>query len=270
MVRARLLVPGIVLAALLAVRAAAAPIAYDGFDYSPGDLVGQSGGTGDWKNSWSGDSDIDVILGGWSYVDSLGNSLEVSGNRIGLGSGSDTKKVERQLNQKLGSVTETVWLSVLLQGSGGSDVTNISLGDGLFVGQGDKDSGSTTIWLSDQDGLIDDSGISAAAQSFLMVRVDFQAGDEDVWVWIDPNLDTEPGILTADASGTLKDFETDFVRAQLSNPNSGLDEIRFGFNWFDALGKTPEPDTALLLGLGLVGLSLHSRRRRVTGSNSAS
>ncbi len=259
MARSRLVAPGLVLAALLAVRASAAPIAYDPFDYATGDLVGQNGGDGDWSSAWTGDDTIDVVLGGFTYTDSLGNPLEVYGNRIAIASGNKTKKVERQINQTIGATTETLWLSFILAGSSGSAVNNFSLGDGLFVGQGGKDSGSTNFRLSDRDGLIDDTGVSAASQAFLAVRVDFQAGNEDVWLWIDPDLDLEPSTASADASGTAKNFNTDFVRAQLSDTSAGLDEVRFGYNWWEIV-KSPEPETALLLGLGLAGLSFHSRR----------
>jgi hypothetical protein len=47
MTRTRLLSAAIALDALLAVRADAAPIVYDGFDYATGALDGQNGGTGD-------------------------------------------------------------------------------------------------------------------------------------------------------------------------------------------------------------------------------
>jgi len=224
MARTRLLSAAIALAALLAVRADAAPIAYEGFDYATGALNGENGGTGDWKSAWSGDSDIEVVSGGWSYTDSNGWPLSVEGNHIGLASGSDIKKAERQLNGSLGSATETIWLSFIFEGSSGSAVNNFSLGDGLFVGQGSKDSGGTNLWLSDQDGLISDTGVSAASQSYLVARVDFQSGNEDVWLWIDPDLNAEPDTLFADANGSAKDFSTDFVRAQLSDTAAGMDD----------------------------------------------
>jgi hypothetical protein len=258
MTRTRLLSAAIALASLLAVRADAAPIVYDGFDYATGALSGQNGGTGDWKSVWSGDSDLGVASGGWSYTDSNGWPLSVEGNHIGLASGSDIKKAERQLNGTLGSATETVWLSFIFEGSTGSAVNNFSLGDGLFVGQGSKDSGGTNLWLSDQDGL---TGVSATSQSFLVARVDFQSGNEGVWLWIDPVLNAEPDTLFADANGSAKDFSTDFVRAQLSDTAAGMDELRIGYFWFDIF-ETPEPSTALLLGFGLSGLSLHARRQR--------
>jgi hypothetical protein len=64
MTRTRLLSAAIALDALLAVRADAAPIVYDGFDYATGALDGQNGGTGDWKSAWSSDSDVEVVSGG--------------------------------------------------------------------------------------------------------------------------------------------------------------------------------------------------------------
>ena len=41
--------------------AAAVIIADDGFAYAPGDLTGQNGGTGDWKDLWSADSEFSMI-----------------------------------------------------------------------------------------------------------------------------------------------------------------------------------------------------------------
>ena len=177
---------------LLAHDASASLIAYDGFDYATGDLVGQNGGTGDWKDAWTGNTEIDVILGGNYYIDSVPNLLDSVGNHIEIESTQGSvKKVERSLNNKLGTGTATVWMSVIIDGTSSSAINNLGLGDGLFVGQGGKDTGSTNWGLHDINGQIGDSGISAGNTAILLVRIDFTAGDENVWLWVNPDLDAE-------------------------------------------------------------------------------
>ena len=248
--------------------ASASPIAYDGFDYPAGQLGGNGGGTGDWKDNWQGDTEIEVVTGGYSYTDSKGNTLAVVGNHIetSVDVGS-AKKATRSLNNKLGEVDETVWLSALVDGTSASDIHNLSLGDGLFIGQGGKNTGSTTFLLSDQDGVVGDTGVSSATLTLLVLRVDFSSvGDELAWMWVDPDLDVEPTTASADASGTIKSFEADFLQMQFEIPSSaGIDEVQFGYVFSEAVtftptSSTPEPGTATTLGLGLVVLSLCSRR----------
>ena len=79
---------------LLTQPASALLIAYDGFDYAAGDLLGQNGGTGDWKAPWTGDGEIDVILGGSSYVDTVPNALNVEGNRLEIDVAGTAKAFE--------------------------------------------------------------------------------------------------------------------------------------------------------------------------------
>ena len=44
--------------------ALALPLTHEGFDYSAGSLEGGNGGTGDWKDQWSGNSDIVIVAPG--------------------------------------------------------------------------------------------------------------------------------------------------------------------------------------------------------------
>ena len=233
-------------------------IADESFAYAAGDLNGANGGTGDWKSAWSAASELDVALGSYSYTDSLGNQLGVSGGHVELDSDpGGFKKADRTLNYKLGTIDETFWFGAIIDGALAASVNNIGLGDGLFFGQGTKDSGTTTWGLADQNGLIADTGIAADAAAFLLVRVDFTAaGDETVWLWVDPNLNLEPLLIDADASGAAASFEADFLRAQLETfGGAGFDELRLGTTFAEA-APLPEPHTSALIGLGLIASSI--------------
>jgi hypothetical protein len=254
----------VLLGVALSQSASAALIAYDGFDYATGSLEGEEGGTGDWKDKWQGDADIEVMLGGYSYVDAFGNALDVVGNHIeSAADNGSANTVSRPLNDKIGDTNGTFWMSVLLDGSSSSAIHNASLGAGLFIGQGGKDTGSTTWLLSDQDGLVGDTGVSSDGLALLVLRVDFTGGDETAWLWIDPRLDVEPGTGSADASGTIKSFESDFIQIQLELPTgAGLDEVRVGNDFADVTpyAALPEPGTVVLVGLGLMGMTVYARR----------
>ncbi len=208
------------------------PATYDGFDYNTGSLNGENGGTGDWKDSWSGDSQLRVETPGFTYTDSASNELTVSGNRVGKsGSANSTNKISRSINGKVNS--GTVWVSLILDGRNGSRSNNFSLGDGLFMGQGTKDSGTNRIGLADADGNTAQapSEFNPNDRHFLVIRVDFSGGNEEAWLWIDPLLDSEPSTAGANANlGSVKEFEFDFVQLQLQGNSSqvGIDEIRLG------------------------------------------
>ena len=67
--------------------------------------------------------------GGFGYLDAQGNELGASGNHVVLSSDTGSpEQVQRSLNQKIGSSNETVWVSVLLQGSSADELNNLALG----------------------------------------------------------------------------------------------------------------------------------------------
>ncbi|MBW2269250.1 MAG: PEP-CTERM sorting domain-containing protein [Deltaproteobacteria bacterium] len=194
----------------------------------------------------------------------MGNVLDVTGNHIELDA-SSTKKAERFLNNKVGEGTETVWASVLLDGSSTSDMNNISLDSGLWIGQGSNSSGDDTLTLYDQDGLVGDTGLSASGLNFLVLRVDFADGDDEfAYLWVNPLLDAVPDTGDADASGDIKEFSFDFLRLQLEEDTDvGIDELRLGSTAAEVMPHTPvpEPGTLALLALGLTTLAVAGRRR---------
>jgi hypothetical protein len=257
----------VLFAALVSSPALAVSIAGDGFDYTAGTIVGQQGGTGNWRDEWQGDTDIFVFPGGYAYVDGSGNVLLVEANhvevQVDLGS---TQKVDRPLDIRLGQVDETVWISAIVDGSSTNAINNVSLGDGLFLGQGGENMGSTTWQLGDRDGLVSDTGVSSDGQQFIVARIDFTAGDEQeqAWMWLSPDLSATPDVSTADASGLIKSFEADFLQIQLESAGSaGVDEIRAGDTFADVApyaAPIPEPGPAALVMLGLLGMAISARR----------
>ncbi|NRA01615.1 MAG: hypothetical protein HRU00_03335, partial [Myxococcales bacterium] len=208
------------------------PETYDGFVYGTGELTGENGGTGDWKDPWSGASEIRVASPGFTYTDTSGNELTVSGNRVGKsGSAGSVNSIDRTINSTVNS--GTVWASALIDGHNTARIHNVGLGDGLFFGQGTKDSNSNRLGLADADGNTSLAPVSFSPNDlhFLVVRVDFSGGNEEAWLWIDPVLDSEPGTGTANANlASVKEFEFSFVRLQTTrNSNqAGLDEVRLG------------------------------------------
>ena len=229
----------VLLGVSLASSAHAITASYEGFDYATGSLNGRNGGTGDWKDPWSGDSDIRVVSPGFTETDGGGNELTVSGNRVGK-TGNAVLKTVRTLNNETGASPETVWASVIIDGDGGNRIHNFSLGDGLFIGQGTKDSSTNRLGMSDQNGLLQNSTITPAGQHFLVLRVDFRSGNEHAWLWIDPSLTSEPSTASANASSTsVTDFKFAFVQIQVQRPNNtGIDEIRLGSSFADVTPHT--------------------------------
>ena len=134
---------------------------------------------------------------------------------------------------------------MIIDGDSGNRIHNFSLGDGLFMGQGTKDSGTNRLGLSDADGLLQNSSITPVGQHLLVVRVDFSGGNEDAWLWIDPALDSEPSTGSADASSNnVKEFSFDFVQMQLQRPNNtGLDEIRLGSTFAEVSPSAGPPNS---------------------------
>ena len=114
-----------------AISAKAALLAYEPFDYSPGEpLIGQNGGMGfnsAWLYNSSGHSNNQIVVSGsFSYTDQYGNQLLTSGNRVhvtgdGTAEGDNTGGV-RGSGQPLrvfgfyrgnSDVNETTWISLL-------------------------------------------------------------------------------------------------------------------------------------------------------------
>ena len=218
--------------AMMPVAARASIIAFESFDYNNDqELTNRNGGSGNWKDPWSADSNLKIVdPGTLAYTDSQGNTLNTSGGHVRSTSNS-TKTGTRVLDGTWGNSGTTVWLGVLIEGATGNRRTNVGLAEKFFVGQGSKTNSNDSWTLYDQDGQSFDSGIDAGGNTaFLAVQIDFSSGNEDAWLWINPDLNSTPSkSAAANGSGgsNIKEFEFDKAGLFFKGSSNGfIDELR--------------------------------------------
>jgi Concanavalin A-like lectin/glucanases superfamily/Immunoglobulin I-set domain len=215
---------------------------YEGFDYSPGDLAGQSGGTG-WTGTWTEEAtyngDHAVIaaitpwVGGISQLDTTGNALELAA----VGS-ADYDDIRGLLTTLGGNGSGTIYLSFE------SQITNTTWG-GIELVQ----DGTTSIFLGScweganwgwggRAAPVATTSVSPFTFSLLVYRFDFTPTNTAIRLYVNPTaLSTEPS--SADASGTQASLLT-FNELRIvshgylgsgAGPDGVMDEIRIGGSW---------------------------------------
>lgn len=253
------------LGCLLAGRAGADLIAYEGFDLSQGEnaLGGAAGATSSgWSGSWTATT-VDVSPGlAYGALTTVEGAARLDAANNGA-----------FRNFATAITGGTTWVSFIGVVSNTASYAGFSIFNGfgnerIFVG--DTSGGGN--WGFQSPGLTPAfaSGVSATNVSLLVLRVDWNAGvtnNEHVYLWVNPALGVEPDLLTADISLTTANLNPagssevmTRVRIQQggSSDNAVVDEIRLGTTWSDVL-VVPEPGAAALM---LVGLSLMGWLRR--------
>ncbi len=244
-------------------------LAYDGFDYPPeangGNLSDQNGGTG-WSGAWTNPrgysgtiqtGNLRVGSNGPAGYDShsAGNSTfqpiaSQSGRWLDCtASGNFAAHGYLDANGNIGADGKTLYFSFLQAPNGTSSFYEFelhrgNLGDAGRIGgigndTGDNDvhlraevpaGGSSTFW---------DLGPGNTNVNFYVVRIDYKAGNDDVFVYRNPTSTTEPTTPTLTVSNAADlSFDAICLGTYLNNRAVAHDEIRFGMTWADAVGNS--------------------------------
>jgi hypothetical protein len=276
--------------------ASAALLAYEGFDYAPGTLVGQNGGIG-FSNAWGTTTGSAAVQApGLGY-----GALATTGNKLFMDGAAGTVQTFRNITSQRGTDGTTTWISLITERTGQKGGTfgqggapsylrplNVSFyqlpiggtgnGSEIFaVGEGTRNQPPPAF---DEDvlGFLVGGSVANAAtrwttapvdnESFLLVRIDHGAANADTaYMWVNPDLSVEPTLGSAMAT-TTGNFNFNRVRPFAGNPSAEagniaaqgtVDELRIGDTWADV---TPIPEPASFTLLGLSALLMTRRGRR--------
>ena len=268
-----------VLVALIAVRASAALIAYEGFDYpaDPDGLNSQNGGIG-WSTDWNlGNSAI--IAGGFNYTDGSGNRLVTVANRASTDENGAGNFRSFPILRNAG----TVYFSFLIRNLNATSSSNYG-GFSLFSGFSERIFFGETNFFNGPLGheqigttVTQFAGTNAGLLNFVVIKLEFNAGttpgNEKATIFINPSLASEPS-STPYSLNNLTNFDFDTVRIQSGRTGGAspveiceIDEIRFGDTYADVTPHViPEPRFVGFSVLGLLPMLILRRKGRTVVS----
>ena len=239
--------------------ARAAQLAYEGFDYPTGssNLTGQSGGTG-WNGGWqtvnNGSADVassSLVAGASSPTGydalSTGNSCNLPTNRR-VGRFLDTStngpfgaRGYRDGNGRIGADGTTVYLSFMQQPNGTTSYYEFefhrgNLGDSGRIGGVGNDQGGNNVNLRAPNGTHTFIAAGNTNVNFYVVRIDFKAGNDDVYVYQNPTSATEPAPTLTKLAAADMSFDGVSFGAFNNSRTVAHDEVRLGQTWADVTG----------------------------------
>lgn len=260
---------------------------YEPFNYAAGSTLDSQGNNSDvgfaggstWQNG-GGSSGTNTIVGpGLTYTDANGNSLAVSGDAAYIANSSTANETDyRNLSATYGTAGQTLWISLLGQGStanswAGLSLINTNISGGnqevLFLGQSGTDWEFVDYPTPTGGGVGGDSGSLAANKAFLVYQVVVGASTGyTINTWVNPLLGTSlPATPNATYTNTADTFSQFNQFVLHSGTPATLDEIRIGTSYTDVApiaSSVPEPATLSLLGIGemalAIGMCLRKRR----------
>lgn len=230
--------------------ASAGLTAYDGFDYSTGDLTGKNGGSG-WAGAYSdsGNSTI-YTTSGLTY-----SGLTATGGASKTADGGSATTINfRSLGAIYGDDETETWFSFLAQRNGAASTATFA-GISLYNSGGILAANSEVSFANGGTGgawRIFDTGATVSASTavvpasdityLLVARIRWGAGaggTDAVSLFVNPSLGSVP--VMADASRDIAITDFDKVRIAGANAvNYTFDEMRVGTSFYAVTGQ-PEP-----------------------------
>jgi hypothetical protein len=250
-----LLTIAFVLAVFADSQAQVTTVAYEGFNYANGaSLNGQTGGTG-WTSAWTND----YTSGGTLNVSGTGmtyTGLTASGgSAVWADGGNHISEDSRSLPLENSGVVYLQFISQYTSGSGGG-TPNIRLFNSGALTGGIGGNGASTMSILNSslspNGTTSSSAALLSAVNFVIVRIDYQ--NDDTEMWVNPNLGAfnyQNPTATPDATyASLAPVFNDIGIYTRNNAN--VDEI--------SILAVPEPTTMTLLGLSICVVFWKARR----------
>jgi hypothetical protein len=247
---------------------------YDGFDYTPGILPGQNGGSG-FSAAWvNGKNNPTVNSTGLSF-----GNLTVSGGAVTNSNGQATRTLSVPVTSTSDIVAngESIYISFLVnEATSTPSYNDLTLFNGttefLSIGSvyynlnpspnyGFRTSGTG---LTGTGYVFSGTPVTNDGTHLLVMKLDYSlAGSTQLSFYIDPTSQLLGTPITQTVGGIIV---FDKIRIEMAG-GSSIDELRMGTNLSDVLPgiiAIPEPTTSLLLvaGLGLL-ITLRCRRRGV-------
>ena len=243
-------------------------LAYEGFSYpvGGGGLVGQNGGIG-WSGAWAnlGGSAGSIISnnlyagtnGPVGYdLHSAGNSaFQSNGSRSGCfldcsANGNFAAHGYLDANGNIGAAGKTLYISFLQQANGLGKYYEFEfhrddLGDpGRVAGIGNDVGDNDVHWRSEVpaggSSAFWDLGPGSTNVNFYVVRIDYQGGNDTVYVYRNPTGTNESANVPVATMLGVGDMSFNGISfgAYVNNLTVAHDEVRLGVTWADVVGNS--------------------------------
>jgi hypothetical protein len=286
---------GVALSLGLISQASASLLVYEGFDYTVGSsLINQNGGLG-FVNSWqtngspsaAGSYSASILSGSLAYQDTKGNSLVTTGGKADITGLYGTAQPNRDFALQ-GADGTTLWMAYVgirlgpTTNNTGTPFNPYPRGVNVAffsnateqVSIGNYSGAASNLWSlipHNTSSSNQPTSFSYSNLALVVMRIDYKAGNDDAYLFVNPTLGIEPLIANADAKALgMFDYQINRVRPFAGANDAGnsrpygelyIDELRLGTTYRDVTPFVAVPEPSVV-ALSLVGLAVLVWRRK--------